>query len=128
MTLLRTNAKLGKKTGKASRYLISGLTLAPHGLSGHQVCDGHSAGCAASCNLWFAGQRVTPNARSRAIADTQDLFLNRESFVARLKRDIASQVRLAERKLLKPLIRLNVASDLEWFDVIDQWPTVQFYD
>ena len=23
---------------------------------------------------------------------------------------------------------MNVASDLEWFDVIDRWPDVQFYD
>ncbi len=74
MPLLRTNAKLVKTSGNVSRYLITGLTLAPHGLSGHQVCAGRSVGCAAACNLWFAGQRVTPQARNRAIVDTLALF------------------------------------------------------
>ena len=127
-SLLRTNAKLEKTAGKASRYLISGLTLAPHGLSGHQVCAGRSVGCAAACNLWFAGQRVTPGARKRAIVDTRALFADRPAFIDRLDRDIANHVRLAERKQLTPLVRLNVASDLEWFDIIDSWPDVQFYD
>ena len=127
-SLLRTNAKLDKNTGAASDYVISGLTLAPHSLSGFQVCDGRSAGCAASCNLWFAGQRVTPNARNRAMTDTRDLFSDRPAFIERLDRDIANAVRRAESYQLKPLIRLNVASDLEWFDVIERWPNVQFYD
>jgi hypothetical protein len=56
MSLLRTNAKLAKNRGPAAGYAISGLTLAPHGLSGHQVCAGSSVGCRASCNLWFSGQ------------------------------------------------------------------------
>ena len=128
MRLLRTNAKLVKTSGTRRDYMITGLTFAPHGLSGHQVCAGRSVGCAAACNLWFAGQRVTPQARNRAIVDTRALFADRQSFVAELNRDIANFVRLAERKRITPLIRLNVASDLEWFDVIDHWPEVQFYD
>ena len=53
MKLLSTNAKLQKTTGDAANYLVAGLTLAPHGLSGHQVCEGSSTGCRAACNLWF---------------------------------------------------------------------------
>ncbi len=123
--LLRTNAKLEKTVGE---HMIAGLTLAPHSLSGHQVCDGRSTGCAASCNLWFAGQRVTPNARHRALTDTRDLFTDRPAFIERLNKDIAALVRRAEKYQVTPLIRLNVASDLEWFDVIKTWPDVQFYD
>ena len=128
MSLLRTNAKLGKTASDAPRYLIAGLTLAPHGLSGNQVCAGRSVGCAASCNLWFAGQRVTPAARNRAITDTRDLFADRHAFLERLNRDIANHVARARRDQLIPLVRLNVASDLDWVDVVEQWPDVQFYD
>ena len=99
------------------QHMIAGLTLAPHSLSGHQVCDGRSTGCAASCNLWFAGQRVTPNARHRALTDTRDLFTDRPAFIERLNKDIAALVHRAEKYQVTPLIRLNVASDLEWFDV-----------
>lgn len=124
--LLRTNAKLAK--AGPDNYLVAGLTLAPHGLSGHQVCPGSTTGCRAACNLWFAGQRVVPAARNRARLDTQWLFDDRPGFLAQLHRDIAAHVRKAERWGSRPLIRLNVASDLDWLDVIRQWPGVQFYD
>ena len=119
---------LSKRPVNAPEYSDHRVNARAHGLSGHQVCAGRSVGCAAACNLWFAGQRVTPQARNRAIADTRALFADRPSFVAKLNRDIANFVRHGSEKHVKPLIRLNVASDLEWFDVIDRWPGVQFYD
>jgi hypothetical protein len=45
-----------------------------------------------------------------------------------LDRDIALHVRRAEIGGLRPLIRLNVGSDLDWLQVIERWPFVQFYD
>jgi hypothetical protein len=56
------------------------------------------------------------------------LFADRQAFVEGLNLDIARHVRHAEREQRIPLVRLNVASDLDWSDVISQWPTVQFYD
>jgi hypothetical protein len=128
MSLLRTNAKLEKVAGQSAKYMIAGLTLAPHGLSGHQVCNGSSIGCRSACNLWFAGQRVTPQARACAIRDTKRLFDDRAGFLADLHRDITRHVRRAEIAKLTPLVRLNVASDLDWLEVIERWPGVQFYD
>ncbi len=128
MPLLRTNAKLEKVAGQSKNYMIAGLTLAPHGLSGNQVCKGSSVGCRAACNLWFAGQRVTPQARACAIRDTKRLFDDRAAFLADLHRDITRHVRRAETAKLTPLVRLNVASDLDWLEVIERWPCVQFYD
>jgi hypothetical protein len=71
---------------------------------------------------------VTPAARNRAITDTRDLFADRQAFLERLNRDIANHVQRARRDQLIPLVRLNVASDLDWVDVVEQWPDVQFYD
>ena len=127
MPLLRTNAKLVKTSGNAPAYRITGLTLAPHGLSGHQVCAGRSTGCAAACNLWFAGQRVTPK-REIVRLSILALFADRETLRCPAKSGHRQLCPLGRSRQLTPLIRLNVASDLEWFDVIDRWPDVQFYD
>ncbi|TWT66925.1 hypothetical protein Pla123a_43540 [Posidoniimonas polymericola] len=126
MNLLRTNAKLAK--AGPDNYLVAGLALAPHGLSGHQVCPASTVGCRAACNLWFSGQRVVPAARQRAIRDTQWLAEDRRGFLAQLHHDIAQHARRADRALLRPMVRLNVGSDLDWREVIERWPEVQFYD
>lgn len=129
--LLRQNAKMEKSlvdiaTGKP--FLSAGVTLAPHNLSGHNVCAGASNGCAASCVLWFAGLRATSTSRNSALRDTQWYYGHRRSFIDQLNRDIANHIRRAERRQSIPVVRLNVASDLEWFDVIERWPDVTFYD
>lgn len=126
MRLLRTNAKLAK-AGPDS-YLLAGLTLAPHRLSGHEVCPASTVGCRAACNLWFSGQRVLPAARNRARLDTRWLHEDRPGFLAQLDRDLAAHARRAERLGLRPLVRLNVASDLDWSETIARWPGVRFYD
>ncbi len=126
--LLRTNAKLLKSIPETAKYLLTGLTLAPHSISGHNVCKGSSDGCRDSCNMLFSGLRVTPQARFASIAQTLWLFEDPASFVAQLHRDIGQHVRRAERAQLKPLIRLNMASDLDWLEVIQKWPTVTFFD
>lgn len=128
MKLLSTNAKLSKTAGGAAAYLAAGLTLAPAKLSGHNVCAGSTAGCRAACLAHYSGQRVTPNARAKALRDTQRFFADRAGFLADLDRDIASHVRRAERAGLRPIVRLNVGSDLDWFETIGRWSTVQFYD
>lgn len=126
--LLRTNAKLRKATKQTAKFLLSGLTLAPHSVSGHNVCPGSSEGCRDSCNMLFSGLRVTPQARFAAIAQTLWLVNERESFFAQLNRDIGNQLRRAEKSRMVPLIRLNMASDLDWTELIEKWPAVQFFD
>lgn len=125
MNLLASNAKLDKEQ---SDYLIRGLTLAPHGISGHQVCPESTVGCRASCNLWFAGQRRMLVARSAAIRNTRWLFRDRATFVSQLRRDLFALVVKAHKLGRKPLCRLNVASDLDWCDLIAGFPEVTFYD
>lgn len=126
--LLATNAKLKKSTDKTRQYLIAGLTLAPHGISGHQVCDEHSVACAAACNMWFSGRRVTGPARKAAIEKTKWFFEDRKSFLYALDKDIARHVRRCERMQVTPAGRLNMGSDLDWTDVISKWPDVIWYD
>ncbi len=126
--LLATNAKLQKSTKESERYLLAGLTLAPHSLSGFDVCKGASDGCRTSCNMWFSGLRVTPQARYRAVGLTRWFMEDRDSFLKQLNRDIAKHIRRAEQAQLTPVIRLNMGSDLDWLDVIRHWPCLQFID
>jgi hypothetical protein len=125
--LLRGNTKLDKSVGRAAEFLVSGLTLAPASLSGHEVCNWRGA-CASSCVLWFAGRHVTDVVRQRAIRQTQFLFRDRAAFESELNRNIARHVSAAEFRDLKPAIRLNVASDLDWSHIAERWPHVDFYD
>jgi hypothetical protein len=53
---------------------------------------------------------------------------DRESFLKQLNRDIARHIRRAEQAQLTPVVRLNMGSDLDWLEVIQQWPCLQFID
>ena len=126
--LLTTNAKLAKNKGKASRYLISGLSLAPAKLSGHDVCAWKTRGCAAACVLHFAGRRVMPVVRERAKRITQWLFADRDGFEKQLKQDISAHEKRCKKLDLKCAVRLNVASVFDWSHIVKQFPRVIFYD
>ena len=126
--LLKTNAKLKKNAGKAARYLIAGLSLAPARISGHDVCAWKTPGCAAACVLHFAGRRVMPIVRKRAKRITQWFFSDRESFETQLRSDIVSHEKRCQKLGLKCAVRLNVASDLDWQHIVREFPGVAFYD
>jgi hypothetical protein len=125
--LLKTNKKLEKKHGKASRYLISGLTLAPGNISGHEVCNWRGA-CLGACVLHFSGRRVMPVVRARAKRITRWFFNDREAFESQLRADIAAHIVRSKKLGLKCAVRLNVASDLDWLKIVREFPNVVFYD
>ena len=131
-SLLATNAKLEKNAGAAADYLIAGLTLAPHTLAlrgtENTLCPQATAGCVSACLAWFSGQRVTPQARGRALANTAWLLVDPEEFLCRLSRCVENHRRRATRLGLIPLVRLNVASDLNWTPFVAAHPDVVFYD
>jgi len=125
MKLLGTNAKLSKTAD--GKYLVAGLALAPANLSGHEVCENRGY-CVLSCSLWFAGRTVTPTYRDAAIFRTKMLFTDRKYFLRLLNADFDRLCLDAEAVGSKPLVRLNVGSDLDWLDVIESRPEITFYD
>ena len=126
--LLNTNTKL-LKTIDGQRYLLAGLTLAPHSLGGYgSICPESTSGCRSTCVLWFSGRTVTQPVRRAMLRRTTELFTDRATFEARLCSDIERHIRQAQRAKLVPLLRLNVASDLDWTHVIRQFPEAHFYD
>lgn len=125
--LLNTNAKLLKWNG--GNYLVAGLTLAPHTLSGHMdVCPHATPGCKAACVLWFTGRTVMPKTRIAMKRRTELLANDPVNFLELLHQDLARHERRARKLGTRAAVRLNVASDLDWSDVARAFPETTFYD
>ena len=121
------NAKTSK--GQKLGYLTGILYLAPAKISGFEVCPKRSAGCTAAC-LYTAGHGRFTYTQEARIRKTKFFFERRQEFMAQLRKDIKALVKKAERMNLKPAVRLNGTSDIEWlrFGIVDEFPHVQFYD
>jgi hypothetical protein len=73
---------------------------------------------------------TTNTIQQSRIRKTQYFFENRSAFLTQLAKEIRSAIRLAESHNLIPVFRLNGTSDIRWenYGIIEQFPTVQFYD
>lgn len=111
--LLSTNTKLEKIPNTERRYLVRGLSLAPHAQSGRNVCPWAGA-CVAACVLWFAGRTVMKAVRDAMIARTKWFHADRAGFLSALTRELVALVRAAHKAGATPVVRLNVASDIVW--------------
>jgi hypothetical protein len=127
--------------GEDAGYLTAILHLAPHTLSGRNVCAFEDS-CAAPC-LNTAGHGgialdemgLNPVQVAR-IRRTRFFSSDRRGFMAALVHEISLHVARAERHGLKPAVRLNGTSDLPWErircegtpNVFSRFPGVQFYD
>jgi len=130
LTTSNTKIKKGEKMG----WLSFGVHLAPANLSGFNVCKDASTGCAAAC-LNTAGMGVYSSVQNARIAKTKLFFSDKSAFMAQLVKEIASAVKSAARKGMKPCFRLNLTSDLPWEkirhdgkSVFELFPEVRFYD
>ena len=141
MHLLTTgNPKLLK--GEKKGYLSFVLHLAPSNVSGYNTCPMASNGCRAAClntagrgGLFKAGTSTNSIQEAR-IRKTRMFFEDRDAFLSLLVADIRAAVRMAERKNLIPVFRLNGTSDIRWESVsvegfpnlMGMFPVQQFYD
>lgn len=130
------------KKGRSKGYSSAILHLAPYNLSGYQVCQNASAGCAATC-LNTAGHggivrrgETTNDVQRARIARTRWLFSDRPGFMLQLFSEIETHVRRATRNGLTPVVRLNGTSDLPWERItgpggrtaFEAFGSIQFYD
>jgi len=128
MKLLTTqNYKTTK--GEKLGILTGILYLAPAKISGYEVCPKRSAGCTAAC-LYTAGMGAFSNVQQARINKTKMFFEDRANFMDQLRKDIKALVKKAAKQNMKPAVRLNGTSDIEWtrFGIMDEFPDVQFYD
>lgn len=122
------------KTTKGEKYnVLTGIMyLAPHRLSGQNLCSmADLAGCGAAC-LNTAGRGLFNNVQAARLAKTRYYLDDTESFLVDLHANIGSLVRKAERIGATPMVRLNGTSDIMWErkhpEIFERWSDVQFYD
>lgn len=122
--------------GERKGYLTFILHLAPHQLSGYNVCASASKGCSAAC-LNTAGRGRFDTTQAARIRKTKWFFRDRVSFMEALERDIKVAIRRAMKRGLIPVFRLNGTSDIRWenekllstqLTLFDTFPSIQFYD
>ena len=137
--LLSISADAKTVKGEKEGYMTGILYLAPHTLSGYEVCPKSTEGCRKAC-LFYAGRGVYLNTQNARIRKTQMFFEEREAFMTMLYNNIAALVRKAKREGFKPAVRLNGTSDIAWEKIsftingvkyrnmMAAFPDVIFYD
>lgn len=117
--------------GQKKGYLTGILYGAPAETSGvMNTCTYSTAGCRASC-LFTAGRaQFTPSIITGRINKTKWYHAEPETFMAKLRKDIASLVRRAQREKLTPCVRLNGTTDIPKIAMMlaDEFPDVIYYD
>lgn len=131
--LTKSNPKLDKSL-KVTGWRGFGLHLAPHKLSGKNLCASASQGCIASC-LNTAGKGIYNRVQESRIKKTKMFNENREQFLETLYKEIQAKVKTAEKNNQKISFRLNLTSDVAWETVkyqgktfMEHFPNVQFMD
>lgn len=111
MSLLSVSNDTKTIKGEKFNILTGILYLAPHDISGFQVCPKSTAGCRAAC-LFTAGRGVYSRIQEARIAKTRRFFTERESFMNDIVKDIEALIRKAGRQGMTPAVRLNGTSDI----------------
>lgn len=77
-----------------------------------------------------AGRGATPVVQKSRANKTAWFRSNKNSFVLAIKDDINKFVKYCNKKGVKPAVRLNGTSDIQWekFGIPQEYPDVQFYD
>ena len=128
MKLLDTtggNTKLAK-TNRGEKYRVAGLSLFPSDIN----CPArHVAGCAESC-LESAGRGRMSNVINGRQAKAAWFRDDQTAFLEQLNKELKSFAATCKRQGVKPAVRLNVISDIQWekLGVPQLHPELMFYD
>lgn len=137
--LLAVSSDAKTVKGEKMNILTGILYLAPHNISGFQVCPKATDGCKVAC-LYTAGRGAYSCTQKARIAKTRLFFLNRDYFMINLVKDIEALIRKATKHGMVPAVRLNGTSDIPWEkikcfrngkpyrNIMDAYKTVKFYD
>jgi hypothetical protein len=134
-TTLLTSGNQKILKGEKLGYITKGIHLAPANLSGYEVCQWRSKGCTASC-LNTAGRGQMNSIQVSRINKTKLFFEKKSEFLSKLAKEISSSIKLAVKKEMEAVFRLNLTSDLMWEDIqlfkgtnlFQHFPETQFYD
>ena len=122
-----SNAKLIKDNG--DEYIVAGLSLMPSDkVAGINVCPmSDCAGCKQGC-LESSGRGAFSNVKKARQRKTEFYRDDRLGFISAVEGDISAFRHKCLELGVKPAIRLNVLSDINYMKTIKKFPDVQFYD
>lgn len=120
------NAKLAKGNGNNFSPYI--LHLAPAKSSGHNVCPYASKECISLCLNTAGRAKIFPQILEARKRKTREFFADRQDFLTRLKHEIRLAKRREGKNSRTAVFRLNGTSDIDFMEVISEWPDTQFYD
>lgn len=83
--------------------------------------------CGKIC-LDTAGRGKFSNVQIARAAKTIHYVVNKSTFILELKKEIERELKKASKKGDKLAVRLNGTSDLDWIEVITDFPEINFYD
>lgn len=122
------------RKGEKSGWKTYGIHLSPAKLSGFNVCQFASKGCAEAC-LNTAGRGAMSSVQKARIAKTRLFFQDKAKFTEMLWEEVAKSIKSAEKHGMKPCFRLNLTSDIPWekvkrngITIFESFPSVNFYD
>ena len=126
--LLGTSTKVEK--GSKVKVLTAVMYLAPHKLSGVNLCPWATAACAAACLGHSTGRLKMSNNQRVLVSKALLWHLFPDYFLARLDAEIRLHAIDARALGLQAAIRLNGSTDIRFEKHIDfaSYPEVIFYD
>jgi hypothetical protein len=126
-SLLSSSTKT-EKSEKTSGVLVGVIYLSPATESGYNVCPFSSSTCRRVCLGHDSGRMAMDSSKHARILRTWFYFTYRDLFQEILEIETRNLVRRAYKKGLRPFIRPNGTSDLNWTWLAEKFPAVQFYD
>lgn len=139
--MLSVSADSKTVKGESLGFLTGILYLTPSDLSGYgELCPfAMLAGCKDGC-LNSAGRGAFNSVQLARLNKTEMYFNNKNTFFYNLAKSINALITRAKRLGLKPLVRLNGTSDIQYEripfyyngiqykNIFELFPTIQFYD
>ena len=117
MKLLSINQDSKTIKGLEKGYLTGIMYLAPYTLGGKNICPfAKAAGCIDAC-LYTAGRGIFNNVQNARLNRTKLFNSDINAFMNKLAIEIEALSRVAIKKGLIPVIRLNGTSDIEWENI-----------
>ena len=117
-----TNAKTTK--GDGSQYLTAILYMKPELL----LCPmSEVAGCSKAC-LYTAGRGAFSNVQAARTRKAMLYKQDRNRFNTMLSSDLVKFQRYCTKRGIQPVVRLNGTTDIDFIDIIKQYPIIWFYD
>lgn len=129
MKLLDTgsgNTKIAKTNKYNQTIRVASLSMMPDEI----LCPASkAAGCRSTC-LEAQGRGRFDNVKRARQAKTDWFHADRKGFLAQLHKELDNFAALCKKQEVKPVVRLNVLSDIQWekLNIPQNHPDITFYD